>query len=80
MLYQRGLWADPFEKGETGGFECDFDAGMVWTYSTNFSDTTLDKLTRLLPTRRPFVARGDQHGSLLERADFPISRFFAFLR
>jgi hypothetical protein len=42
MLYQRGLMGrSPFEKGETGGFECDFDAGMVWTYSTNFSDTTL---------------------------------------
>jgi hypothetical protein len=42
MLYQRGIIGkSPFEKGETGGFEGDFDAGMVWTYSTNFSDTTL---------------------------------------
>jgi hypothetical protein len=42
MLYQRGVMGrSPFEKGETGGFEGDFAAGMVWTYSTNFSDTTL---------------------------------------
>ena len=49
MLYQRGVMGrSPFEKGETGGFECDFDAGMVWTYSTNFSDTTLADAGRIL--------------------------------